>query len=58
MFPDLNKLTHLYHHRTYAITWKNKWAAGIMYAVVAIQFGIGLYVSIYIAENKGQYLYH
>jgi len=28
-----------------------------MYAAAAIQFGIGFYMSIYVAENKGQYLY-
>ena len=52
-----HSLTHSHHRRTYAITWKSKWVAGILYAVTTVQFGVGLYMFIRTAQSQGQYLY-
>ncbi|KAF9644140.1 hypothetical protein BDM02DRAFT_3131952 [Thelephora ganbajun] len=43
--------------RTYAITMKSKWIAGILYTVAAIQFGVGAYVFMISALHPGQYFY-
>ena len=57
-FLHLSEHIHSYHHRTYAITWKSKWVAGILYIIAALEFGVGFYMFISSAENPGQCLYN
>ena len=56
-FPvNLNALAYSCPNRTYAITMKNKWVAGILYTVSAAEFGIGVYMLIWAALNSRKYL--
>lgn len=54
----LNELAHLYYYRTYAITWKSKWVAGVLYTISAANFSVGLYMSIHAAQVPGQHTLH
>ena len=53
-FIGLNTFTHSNHDRTYAITRKNKWIAGFLYAYATVQFVIGVYVIVHAAIDQGQ----
>lgn len=54
---DLNTFANFYHIRTFAITRKNKWIAGILYTISAAQFSIGVFLFVWSAMNPGRY-YH
>jgi len=55
---ELSELAHLYYYRTYAITWKSKWVAGVLYTISATNFSVGLYMSIHAAQVPGQHTLH
>ena len=52
-FINLNAPVHFCPGRTYAITRKNKWIAGILYSIVAVQFGLESYMIIWSFLNPG-----
>lgn len=47
--------THSNDHRTYAITRKNKWVAGILYAFATVLFVLGVYSTVHAAVDPGRY---
>lgn len=53
----LNALAYFFPDRTYAITRKNKWVAGILYTISATQFGIGVSMFVRAALKPGQYFH-
>lgn len=59
MFANFDALVHSCAGRTYAITGKKRWIAGILYTIFAVQFILGIYMTIRAAVKPGQYfLYH
>ena len=54
IFTDPDTRTHIYRHRTYAITRKNKWVSGILYAGATAQFTVGVYIIVYAAVGPRQ----
>jgi len=52
-FVNLNALAHFCPDRTYAITRKNKWIAGILYLIAAVQFALEFYMIIWSFLNPG-----
>lgn len=54
---DWNVFTHPYHYRTYAITMKNKWIAGFLYALATVELGLGVYFFTKEATNPGRYFH-
>ena len=41
--------------RTYAVTGKKKWIAGILYTISTLQFGVGVYMFVWAARNPGEH---
>ena len=55
LFVNSNDLAHSCTNRTYAVTGRNKWAAGVLYTIPAAQFGVGVYMFIFGALNPSKY---
>jgi len=54
---DLDALAHFYHNRTYAITGKNKWITGILFAVATAQLGLGVYMLVSNTMKPSEYFH-
>ena len=49
-------LTHLCRTRTYAITGKNRWIAGVLYFIFTVQLVVGIYMIVRSVSGPGEYL--